>query len=85
MKVVGIHQAPADPPHLSAVRQVAHEVLKSLVPDYAKKSVRPAGTAVFAGLRIEEVGKAGKPAVQPGRNDPCHCGSGQKFKKCHGR
>jgi SEC-C motif len=22
---------------------------------------------------------------QPGRNDPCHCGSGRKFKKCHGR
>ncbi len=20
-----------------------------------------------------------------GRNDPCHCGSGQKYKKCHGR
>ena len=20
----------------------------------------------------------------PGRNDPCHCGSGVKFKKCHG-
>jgi preprotein translocase subunit SecA len=20
-----------------------------------------------------------------GRNDPCHCGSGRKFKKCHGR
>jgi len=20
-----------------------------------------------------------------GRNDPCWCGSGQKFKKCHGR
>jgi uncharacterized protein YecA (UPF0149 family) len=19
-----------------------------------------------------------------GRNDPCHCGSGLKFKKCHG-
>jgi preprotein translocase subunit SecA len=19
-----------------------------------------------------------------GRNDPCHCGSGMKFKKCHG-
>jgi len=19
-----------------------------------------------------------------GRNDPCHCGSGKKFKKCHG-
>jgi SEC-C motif-containing protein len=33
-----------------------------------------------------------KPAAKPfvneapalGRNDPCHCGSGKKFKKCHG-
>jgi hypothetical protein len=28
-----------------------------------------------------------KPVVAaklPGRNDPCHCGSGTKFKKCHG-
>ena len=23
-------------------------------------------------------------APTPGRNDPCHCGSGRKFKKCHG-
>jgi hypothetical protein len=22
---------------------------------------------------------------KPGRNDPCHCGSGKKYKKCHGR
>jgi SEC-C motif domain protein len=22
--------------------------------------------------------------AQPGRNDPCTCGSGKKFKKCHG-
>jgi hypothetical protein len=21
---------------------------------------------------------------KPGRNEPCHCGSGKKFKKCHG-
>ena len=21
---------------------------------------------------------------RPGRNEPCHCGSGKKFKKCHG-
>ena len=24
------------------------------------------------------------PAKSPGRNDPCWCGSGKKFKKCHG-
>jgi uncharacterized protein YecA (UPF0149 family) len=23
-------------------------------------------------------------APKLGRNDPCHCGSGKKFKKCHG-
>jgi hypothetical protein len=23
--------------------------------------------------------------AQAGRNDPCPCGSGKKFKKCHGR
>ena len=23
-------------------------------------------------------------SVKPGRNDPCHCGSGLKYKKCHG-
>jgi SEC-C motif-containing protein len=24
-------------------------------------------------------------ASRPGRNDPCPCGSGQKYKRCHGR
>ncbi|MGD9600764.1 MAG: SEC-C metal-binding domain-containing protein [Gammaproteobacteria bacterium] len=25
------------------------------------------------------------PLRDVGRNDPCPCGSGQKFKKCHGK
>jgi uncharacterized protein len=25
------------------------------------------------------------PEVKPGRNDPCYCGSGKKYKYCHGR
>lgn len=29
--------------------------------------------------------EAPKERVSLGRNDPCHCGSGIKFKKCHGR
>jgi uncharacterized protein len=32
------------------------------------------------GPRVETVVKA----AEPGRNDPCHCGSGKKYKKCHG-
>ena len=23
------------------------------------------------------------PTSTPGRNDPCHCGSGKKYKQCH--
>ncbi|MBI3631592.1 MAG: SEC-C domain-containing protein, partial [Candidatus Staskawiczbacteria bacterium] len=26
-----------------------------------------------------------KPKGEVGRNDPCPCGSGKKFKKCHGK
>jgi len=32
------------------------------------------------GPRVETVRK--EPTL--GRNDLCHCGSGKKFKKCHG-
>ena len=32
------------------------------------------------GPRVEQVRKA----PEPGRNDPCPCGSGKKYKKCHG-
>jgi len=47
--------------------------------------------ALFAAqdLRVYWLDHAPKPPTrrvepQPGRNDPCPCGSGKKFKKCHG-
>ena len=47
--------------------------------------------ALFAAqdLRCYWVQNAPKPVTRTvenkvGRNDPCHCGSGKKFKKCHG-
>jgi SEC-C motif domain protein len=47
------------------------------------------GTWYFVdGKLIDENGATRQPFrhAQPklGRNDPCHCGSGKKFKKCHG-
>ena len=34
----------------------------------------------------EEPAPAAKPAAAAvGRNDPCPCGSGKKYKNCHGR
>jgi preprotein translocase subunit SecA len=34
---------------------------------------------------IGEVGSFEREGVKVGRNDPCPCGSGQKFKQCHGK
>ena len=39
---------------------------------------------------VEQIQNMPKPAPTQatpkiGRNDPCPCGSGKKFKKCHGR
>lgn len=31
-----------------------------------------------------EAGRIARQNATPGRNDPCWCGSGRKFKKCHG-
>jgi uncharacterized protein len=47
--------------------------------------------AVWAVYDLREIWRSLGPRVQtlrkddtPGRNDLCHCGSGKKFKKCHG-
>ena len=37
-----------------------------------------------ASKQIEEEKKIIRATVKVGRNDPCPCGSGKKFKACHG-
>ena len=32
----------------------------------------------------EHVAPYRREAPKPGRNEPCFCGSGKKYKKCHG-
>jgi len=34
---------------------------------------------------LAEMGVVGLNGPKVGRNDPCPCGSGKKFKQCHGR
>ncbi len=47
----------------------------------------PAQKAIPAPVRAMPVGKGPSQAgaAEAGRNDPCPCGSGKKFKKCHGQ
>ena len=49
------------------------------------------GDAIWAVYDLRELWKTMGPKVEtirkeatPGRNDPCPCGSGKKYKKCHG-
>jgi preprotein translocase subunit SecA len=54
----------------------------------AREQVARRETPNIAGVKpVAAVGSAGKAPVDwsaVGRNDPCPCGSGKKFKKCHG-
>jgi len=55
----------------------------------AKGLAETAGTRAMA-EQVRTRGAApqsspGGPGAKLGRNDPCWCGSGQKFKRCHGR
>jgi preprotein translocase subunit SecA len=41
--------------------------------------------AVAAGSMIAPAGAPQQEGPRVGRNDPCPCGSGKKFKHCHGQ
>ena len=56
------------------------------------KSAEEAQSDEYKGARANTGGQAQRQVTQPvvaepkvGRNDPCPCGSGKKYKKCHGR
>lgn len=60
-------------------------------PSTSQARVELFGEAIWAIYDLRQLWKSMGPKVEtiqkaatPGRNDPCHCGSGQKYKKCHG-
>ena len=65
-----------------------HKMFQGLLENLQKSVVE---MILRASLKQENNQKVGLPAEAPrsgakvGRNDPCLCGSGKKFKKCHGR
>jgi len=74
---------PLGGPEKATVRQIAHEVLKSLNPTMPTMKPDVEGTLMI-GAQAEVKDKQSLiPKV--GRNDPCPCGSGKKYKRCHGK
>ncbi len=74
---------PLEGPEKSAVRQIAHEVLKSFNPAMPNMKPRVEGTLFMGAYGVVEDKQPVVPKV--GRNEPCPCGSGKKYKRCHGR
>jgi hypothetical protein len=69
----------------AAIRQIAHEVLKTLKPEYGKIIERDGFAIAGVGIHLTEAPPPSEaPPRKMGRNEPCFCGSGRKYKRCHG-
>ena len=60
-------------------------------PSVSEQRIAAFADAIWAVYDLRELWRNIGPRVEtvhaaptPGRNDPCHCGSGKKFQKCHG-
>lgn len=64
------------------------EVREAQLPQSEAKRLSAGRQEVSAGRQVAQGGKGSQPIrveKKVGRNDPCPCGSGKKFKNCHGR
>jgi len=60
-------------------------------PSVSEERINQFGAALWAVYDLRQIWRSLGPrtdpvrtAAAPGRNDPCPCGSGKKYKKCHG-
>ena len=60
-------------------------------PSVSEERLDAVGAAIWAVYDLRQVWRSLGPRIdpvrkaeEPGRNDPCPCGSGKKYKKCHG-
>lgn len=74
---------PLEGPEKAAVRQIAHEVLKSLNPSMPTIKPNIKGVLFMGASAVVKEKQLTVPKV--GRNEPCPCGSGKKYKHCHGK
>ena len=95
---VELRQAPAPAPEDPALRGATYSGPEQVDGDSGSSTLRQQAAAnaantagqapeahAGAGVRTYRKDEANDPYVNVGRNDPCPCGSGKKFKNCHGR
>lgn len=70
-------------------KEVVYTFFKVNIGIQAAPTIMATDTLTLSGAKKEngpppEAAGATDPKKEIGRNDPCYCGSGKKFKKCHG-
>ncbi len=73
-------QVPSEP---SAPRKIQTS-LDDVEKQYHKRKQRDLESARLAGAEASNTVQQVVRGEKVGRNDPCPCGSGKKYKKCHG-
>jgi uncharacterized protein YecA (UPF0149 family) len=71
--------------------ELTFEKFAALMPDLVPNAMREyahIGRTAYDALNSAEKEQAASPHAdtepKPGRNEPCPCGSGKKYKRCHG-
>jgi preprotein translocase subunit SecA len=74
----------AEPREISISTRQPSTTIDALEKEFHRKKQRDLEAASFAGAGDASQPSQRRTGEKVGRNDPCPCGSGKKFKKCHG-
>ena len=74
----------AAPREIAIPTRQASTTIDALEKEFQRKKQRELDAAQFAGAGDAKQPVQRRTGEKVGRNDPCPCGSGKKYKKCHG-
>jgi preprotein translocase subunit SecA len=73
-----------EPREISMPTRQPSTTIDALEKEFARKKARELEAATRAGAGDASQPNQRRTGEKVGRNDPCPCGSGKKYKKCHG-
>jgi preprotein translocase subunit SecA len=74
----------AEPQEISIHTRQPSTTIDALEKEFRRKKERELDAASRAGAGEASQPTQRRAGEKVGRNDPCPCGSGKKYKKCHG-
>ena len=78
------YREPPPPREIPVPTRVPSTTIDAIEKEFERKKQRELSAARMAGASASSEPAQRAVGAKVGRNDPCPCGSGKKFKKCHG-